>query len=85
MRAVAFLLLALAASALAATRTYYIAAEEIEWNYLPTGRDGMSGATYNETSLSLRKRDGTHTGNSTTSGSHGHGAGTPARSRIWSG
>jgi FtsP/CotA-like multicopper oxidase with cupredoxin domain len=24
-------------------RTYYIAADELDWNYLPTGRDGMMG------------------------------------------
>jgi FtsP/CotA-like multicopper oxidase with cupredoxin domain len=33
-----------AASASAATvRTYYIAADEVDWNYLPTGLDGMMG------------------------------------------
>lgn len=81
--AVLWALLAMVATALAATRTYYIAAEEIEWDYLPLGRDAMSGAVYNETSTSLRKRDGVHTGSSTGStATHGHGAGAPASCRA---
>jgi len=36
---VIFFIVAVAAPAAAKTRTYYIAADEITWNYLPLGRD----------------------------------------------
>ena len=32
-----------ASASAAAVRTYYIAADEVDWNYLPTGLDGMMG------------------------------------------
>src|SRR5579863_5977707 len=36
-------LAALAGQAQARVRQYYIAADEVEWNYMPSGQDGMMG------------------------------------------
>ena len=41
--AVAVMVTALSSPADAATRTYYIAADEVVWNYAPTGKDVISG------------------------------------------
>ena len=38
-----FMALAAAPAPTGHVRTYYIAADELDWNYLPTGRDGMMG------------------------------------------
>ena len=45
----------------AENRRYYIAADEVEWNYLPEGKDQMTGVSYNDTFVT-RKRDGVHLG-----------------------
>jgi manganese oxidase len=33
------------------TRTYYVAVDEIEWNYTPTGVDGMTGKPFDHMSM----------------------------------
>jgi len=38
-----FVALAAAPATTGHVRTYYVAADELDWNYLPTGRDGMMG------------------------------------------
>ena len=37
-------------------REYYIAAEEIQWDYTPLQRDPMTGATWNGSIVTTKKR-----------------------------
>src|SRR5215831_14440432 len=45
-----------AAQASGQTRVYYIAAEEVNWNYAPAGRDLMMGMPFDETQMAYVER-----------------------------
>ena len=48
-RAGLLLLLMLACSVHAATRAYYVAVDEVTWDYAPLNRNGVTGAPFNDT------------------------------------
>ena len=39
------------------TRTYYLAAEEVEWNYAPDGRNGVTGKKFDDVADTWTKKD----------------------------
>jgi hephaestin len=49
--AVSLLAISSVANAEGTTRTYYVAVDEIEWNYVPMGIDGMTGKPFDHMSM----------------------------------